>query len=137
MEGDFAPVSVGMLESAVKEWALEALRAVAADTQTFDVAHDIDLNMLRWTEVAHDLETSRHTPDNRDTYLVQCSLGESYAQFTVDVVHEDDGIDRFGHSIFFDISHQGHDIQGSVLLPLSADDGEPFVHVWSIENIDQ
>jgi hypothetical protein len=137
MGGHMIKASSMEIEEAILSWATRALQAIldkSAVVGLENLVNGITLESVRWTEVVHDLETSAHTPDDRDTYCVEGSVGQSIVRFTVDIVHKSEGVDRFGRALVFSILHERHDIEGVVILPLSEEDGAPWVDITSITN---
>lgn len=134
----FVKVDGFTLEEALKGWCHRGLEVLASKSGSAatEYLNGLEPSSIRWNRVSHDLETSRHTGDDRDTYLVE---GESTdhrisASFTLDIVHEDGEVDRFGHTLFFQIIKNGHDIEGSVSLPLDGEEMSPFVSIWKVKN---
>lgn len=128
-----------VIEEAIFSWAKRALQTIIDKSDVINIEQLIQgfsVDSVRWTEVVHDLETSAHTPDNRDTYCVEGSIGSGrgIVRFTVDIVHKEEGVDRFGRSLVFSIIYGNHDIEGVVILPLSEEDGKPWVDISSITN---
>jgi hypothetical protein len=109
-----------------KEVGRRALKAIFDDPSTGRWLKGIQQSKVKMGEIVLDVETSRHMTDDRE--LLEISLaGPDFEGFMhVDIVHHSDG-DRRGRCIFFEISYNGHELQGTVCLPHSQDGGKAFV----------
>jgi hypothetical protein len=117
---DFVPVTDGALKLTLMRTVKKALIVLKNNKQTHDRLKGWNIRHLVWGDISHDIETSRHMSDDRDVYVV--AINEKVrGLFTVDYVHESDGTDRRGHTVFFQIDYAGHQLVGSVSLPLKHD----------------
>jgi hypothetical protein len=138
---DFVPLKddnpdEAALRAALRRVVKKALMILKKDKQTHDRLLGWGIRHLVWGEITHDIETSRHMSDDRDVYVVEIHE-KADGIFTVDYVHEPDGTDRRGHTVFFQIDYNGHQMAGSVSLPFVHDEEcyKAFVSLESHFNI--
>ncbi len=127
------------VEAKIIEWANRAVDGIASKSASLgisDLIRGLSSEEMRWREIVHDLESSRHLPDDRDIYDAEGVCNGITFRTTVDIVHTDEGVDRFGHTLVFAITTHDHEIEGVAGLPLPEEDGEPWVDVHDIANIE-
>ena len=137
MTGRYKKVEERRLAKLLLDTVRQAVRVLKADAMTSEWTKGIEIGDLHLEAPYHDKETSRHTGDDRDVYVIEGVYQGEPAMFRVDYVHEEEG-DRRGHCVYFDIYTPDHHLDGSVYLPLPGEDEicqRPFVNLRETRNI--
>jgi hypothetical protein len=104
----------------------QVLQALLADPSTGPWLSNIELDAISFSDVVCDEETSRHMSDDRELLELGFSGPGVVGFLHMDLVHNG-ARDSRGRCIFFDVTANNHEMQGTVVLPLVREGGHPMV----------